>query len=589
MGRITNALKLLAGTNDAVGSPMATNDTPPVVLADPAAAATKSVMPADSAGPEAEARSVTAVSFHGPELHAPAIRHDADEPTGDSNPPSSGREPIGAGSGPAGYESPSDLWPDASDDGDLSSPFTGGGANSAGDSRGTRHPEGPTEFTTHDLSPVLFDSLDFSLQATRGLIAELQDEADQLEAWLPTLENVEFSTIISACSAAITEGEVAPRNELPETVPARQLDDDSGEPVIRTVIELEDTVEDEFSDELDLSFMEPMIELQSEESPNGDRLLDEVAVEPLAPLQPADDFAVDSELVVRPDAADVPELLNGESLVANHDPSLDDVWLPATTTANDAVWRDADELNWDLPTSFGDPLPASANEADSVADGELLELETVAATTYEQQLMTELSNHESRGAAVALAQSIRQTLPGSDSHVVLVLSPGPSADVADTMAQLAFLLAREEFARVLLVDANLAMSTLTERFEAQREGLLEAVLDGEPWDELVRATSIAGLHLLASGDTVTARGIQIQSEEIVRLRRLVSRWRHAYDYVLIDGGSVELPLTRDLVQQADSTFLQVCLGRTDEQQAAAAMQQLQLLGGQVRGCLVLDA
>lgn len=127
--------------------------------------------------------------------------------------------------------------------------------------------------------------------------------------------------------------------------------------------------------------------------------------------------------------------------------------------------------------------------------------------------------------------------------------------------------------RVLVVDADLRRGTLRKRLDLPDGPGLSAVLSGQWKDEKIPAVeNLAGLDVLQAGVAPPNPSELLDSDT---MRSCLERWRHKYDFVILDGAPV-LPVTDSVTLNAlvDATILVVRDGMTEKLQVKRSYQTI---------------
>ena len=166
--------------------------------------------------------------------------------------------------------------------------------------------------------------------------------------------------------------------------------------------------------------------------------------------------------------------------------------------------------------------------------------------------------------------------------VVAVSSPAAGEGKTTTAINLAGALAQGRDTRVLLVDADLRLPSVTAQLglPASLPGLVDLIADGGlTLGDVVRALPRYNLSILPSGRITRAPYEILKSP---RLAEALGEARELYDYVLVDSPPlVPLPDGRVLARSVDGFLLVVAAHRTQRRLVAEALDLLdpqQLIG-----------
>jgi protein-tyrosine kinase len=164
----------------------------------------------------------------------------------------------------------------------------------------------------------------------------------------------------------------------------------------------------------------------------------------------------------------------------------------------------------------------------------------------------------------------------ADTRLVAVTSPLPGDGKTFTSVNLAFSLSRERDLSVLLVDADLHRSQITQDLGLEDQpGLVDALLDeSRDAESLVLRTDIPGLDILPAGRSVEDAPELAAS---ARMGQIVSRLaaRNPRRLVLLDCAPVlAASEVRGLMQIPGQVLLVVRAGQTPQQAVVDAIAQL---------------
>jgi Mrp family chromosome partitioning ATPase len=98
-------------------------------------------------------------------------------------------------------------------------------------------------------------------------------------------------------------------------------------------------------------------------------------------------------------------------------------------------------------------------------------------------------------------------------------------------------------------------------------------------------TTTGGLDFMPAGQPKCS----IRRNDAHLLKGQLDKLAERYDVILVDGGSLPALPTEMLAEACDVTYLVIGLGQTDIDEARASVQRIREAGGQVLGCIALDA
>lgn len=160
-------------------------------------------------------------------------------------------------------------------------------------------------------------------------------------------------------------------------------------------------------------------------------------------------------------------------------------------------------------------------------------------------------------------------------RVIAVTSPGAGDGKTLTSINLAGVLARESDARILLIDADLRRSSVSEQLglEAGAAGLADLIASSKKQlPELVRRPDKCGFDVLPAGSS--SRSVQ-KLFRAERFAQILAEARERYDYVLLDTAPL-VPVfdAAVLARQVDGVILVVAAEKTPRKLLGAALDLL---------------
>ena len=188
----------------------------------------------------------------------------------------------------------------------------------------------------------------------------------------------------------------------------------------------------------------------------------------------------------------------------------------------------------------------------------------------------------------ATASILATASNGDHPHVLVVTSPRHGEGKTTVVSNLAIALAQIG-GKVLLIDGDLRHPRLHEIFDqANSWGLSDLLrekngIEELPLETFVKRTALPRLFLLPGGTAAENIFALLWSG---RMARLLARYRHEFDYVLIDSPpSLDFADARILGRYADKLILVVRADFTDKATARAAVQRLMLDGIPIMGVI----
>lgn len=141
--------------------------------------------------------------------------------------------------------------------------------------------------------------------------------------------------------------------------------------------------------------------------------------------------------------------------------------------------------------------------------------------------------------------------------------------------------------RVLLMDGDLHRPQLHAAFGVPREsGLSELVHDDCRWNDVVRSTDFAGLHILTAGRSMGREPGLLRS---MAIRRALVELTEAFDTVIIDAPPVLYTADAAIMSAvADGVIVVASAGFTDRADCRTAVRMLRQVGAQLVGAVLND-
>lgn len=175
----------------------------------------------------------------------------------------------------------------------------------------------------------------------------------------------------------------------------------------------------------------------------------------------------------------------------------------------------------------------------------------------------------------------------SSKNLVLQITSS-SAEAGKTFFSL--MLARSFAAsgkRVLLVDADLRRSSLSQRLECNEYvGLSDLLGNSELQHSAVRRPLSPGLDLIPAGAVRNRMASELLANGMLSSR--ITNWRQAYDVILIDSSPILATADGSmLAQQVDSSIVLIREGHCNRHVVGEALTQIEVVGGQSLGIVLV--
>lgn len=179
--------------------------------------------------------------------------------------------------------------------------------------------------------------------------------------------------------------------------------------------------------------------------------------------------------------------------------------------------------------------------------------------------------------------NLASTVIDQGRRVLMVTAAASGTGITSSAVALAEDLARSSRSRVLLIDASLAETNLTERLGlGSRPGLLDLLLGckAPPLLNCVDRSGLQGFDFLPLGIRPPS-AMRLPPEQI---EQLFTELSEAYRFIVIDGDAVYGQSdTLSLASQADGVILVVRAEETRWEVAQAAIQRLEQAGARLVG------
>lgn len=169
-------------------------------------------------------------------------------------------------------------------------------------------------------------------------------------------------------------------------------------------------------------------------------------------------------------------------------------------------------------------------------------------------------------------------------HTLMFTSSGPGEGKSTTIANMAVVLAQAG-KKILLVDTDLRKPTLHYFFRVPNSlGLTNLLAGGFHLKEVIRETSVEGLHLLPSGPIPPNPAELLGSE---KMKQAVEEMKSAYDLILFDTPPViAVTDAQILASELDGVILVVHSGKTNREMAVKAKGLLETVHANLLGVIL---
>jgi len=174
-----------------------------------------------------------------------------------------------------------------------------------------------------------------------------------------------------------------------------------------------------------------------------------------------------------------------------------------------------------------------------------------------------------------LVGDLRRQVDGTGSRAIHFSAATRDRGTTTVVVNLAVTLAKEDDARVLVVDADFEHAMAARKLGlAEEPGLAEVLAQTTPLAWVVQPTAISNLQALSAGRL-------LKPESLAEMPRVLAQLRQWFDWILVDGGILGEQPGRDACLCAhDAAYI---VARSGESVSAATRQVVSHHGGVLRG------
>jgi capsular exopolysaccharide synthesis family protein len=161
----------------------------------------------------------------------------------------------------------------------------------------------------------------------------------------------------------------------------------------------------------------------------------------------------------------------------------------------------------------------------------------------------------------------------------------PREGVSTVSRMFARVLVQDPNLNVILVDANMHGPSVHEALGADKSsGVTDVLFGRKGLDECIKPTAFPRLHVMPSGNPVSAPMQAFASDQ---MKKLIADLLSTYDYVLFDAPPVLVyPEATLLSSRTDGVVFVVQAVRTKKEVAKKAIEALEKAGGEVLGVVL---
>jgi Mrp family chromosome partitioning ATPase len=192
-----------------------------------------------------------------------------------------------------------------------------------------------------------------------------------------------------------------------------------------------------------------------------------------------------------------------------------------------------------------------------------------------------LPDHPVSAEYRTLRDEIRRQLPESTSRLLLFSAAAAEAGTTTVLLNLAFTLAADAKARVLVVDANVNRPGVAAKLALKpAPGLCEVLAHRVPLAWAVQPSPLPNVQVLAAGDATDGTASAVSRD----LPQLLGQLRQWYDWVLVDSGVWGAMPERDAAcPAADAVYLVTREADVSRPEFTSLRGWVKELGGLLRG------
>ncbi len=185
-----------------------------------------------------------------------------------------------------------------------------------------------------------------------------------------------------------------------------------------------------------------------------------------------------------------------------------------------------------------------------------------------------------------LCNAILARFPLGDPSVLLFVGSEVNRHVDETSARVASRLAQLDVGRVLLLDSDLKIGSLSQASGlAQQNGICDVTNRDLDWKPLVFCASDKLMDFLPSGTEESFR----HPDQTVRLANAVADMKQKYQFIIVSAGDAHQRPAKIWSELCDGSYLLVSMKTTNKVYAKSAVAELQASGARLLGCVVADA
>ena len=203
----------------------------------------------------------------------------------------------------------------------------------------------------------------------------------------------------------------------------------------------------------------------------------------------------------------------------------------------------------------------------------------------EEQAHLALSDPLTDQAYQVLRVALKQRVFADTPCALSLVGVESEADIAESVLQLGILFAKNEDARVLIVDANFTSKILSHRLRgASGYGLCEVLQGSTSYANAVLACHTPGLSFLPAGNG----GFPRQPSVLRQLPKLLLRWKSFFGAIMIDAGGIHEQAAKTFVRWCDASCFVLPMNVYTPDEVSAAAEALHQHGARLMGSILTN-
>jgi polysaccharide biosynthesis transport protein len=210
---------------------------------------------------------------------------------------------------------------------------------------------------------------------------------------------------------------------------------------------------------------------------------------------------------------------------------------------------------------------------------------TVIVDAYIDENLLNDQNVSFTEALRSLAMNLRYLNSAETKAKVLAVTSATPAEGKSTITYNLALVMAELGIRVLVVDANMRNPSIHKLAQQEnRTGLSTLLSNNRSWSEYIRPGKVNRFELITAGPTHYNPVSLLNSG---KMKQLISEWRKAYDYVLLDTPTIGITAdVQTFISETDSVILVSGMEKASRKAIDHAMEVLSLSTDSLAGLVV---